>query len=543
MACRNAGRQFLKAFSDLLSNNARDYGENLAVVQGDTRLTWADLDLLVSRAANGIVQRTRKGKGQRVGILMENRPEFLAVLYGSQRAGKLPAPINTRFVGREIRHVMEASRPDLVFCSPHLEESLLVGIDSLEPKPHVVVLKEPGKLVKPEETWSEFLDGTSTESPCIDVEPSDLGVQLFTGGTTGLPKASDFTHKALLDACTLIPDHGLKLIFDGEVPESALLPSDTELKFLVPTPLYHLSGFMPAIIMSAMKRPIIFPTSLSFDPEEICNLVERETITAVFMVPTQFRVFLDYPHLAKHDLSSVTLLSSGGSKMPAETKIEVLKRFPDAVLVDGYGQTENIGAAIYSFMTTADIPRIVDGYIGKPISGVEMRIIDEEGRDVKPGEVGEAVYRSPSLMQGYHGEASMTEAAYEEDWFRTGDLFKTDEEGNFYYIERKSEVIFTGGEKVFPAEVEAIIASHPKIEIAVVLGEKDRTWGEIVKAVVVPVEGESVSQEEVIEWCAGKLASFKKPRMVLIRESLPIAEDGKVLRSALRTELETGGDD
>ncbi|UCE11810.1 MAG: acyl--CoA ligase [Candidatus Thorarchaeota archaeon] len=530
----------LKAFSDLLANNARDYGENLAVVCGEVRLTWADLDKLVSRTSNSILERTPEGKGHRIGILMENRPEFLAVLYGAQRAGMVPAPINTRFVGREIRHVIEASRPSLIVCTAHFRSNLLEGISHLEQKPHVVILEETEEESKHGEMWSDFLDRASPTPPNVDVEPSDLGVQLFTGGTTGLPKASDFTHKALLDACTLIPDHGLQLIFDGQVPESALLPSDTELKFLVPTPLYHLSGFMPAIIMSAMKRPIAFPTSLSFEPEEICTLIEQEKITAVFMVPTQFRVFLDYPKLSEHDLSSVTLLSSGGSKMAAETKIEILERFPEAVLVDGYGQTENIGAAIYSFMTPADIPKIVDGYIGKPISGVEMRIIDDEGRDVKPGEVGEAVYRSPSLMRGYHGDSSTTEDAFVEDWFRTGDLFRVDEEGNYYYVDRKSEVIFSGSEKVFPAEVERIIASHPKIEAAVVLGEEDRTWGQIVIAIVAPVKGQSVSAEEVIEWCSGKMASFKKPKVVRIRESLPVAEDGKVLRSALKDELVSG---
>jgi len=368
----------------------------------------------------------------------------------------------------------------------------------------------------------------------VSATSQDLSVQLFTGGTTGLPKGTNFTHQALLDACTLIPDHGLKLIVDGEVPESALLPTDHELKFLVPTPLYHLSGFMPAIIMAAMKRPVVFPKSLGFEPQEILELIEREKITALFMVPTQFRMLLDYPELDTHDMTSVTLLSSGGSKMPAYMKKEILNRFPNTVLVDGYGQTENIGAAIYSFLTVDDIPKVTEGYIGKPISGVEMRVINESGDDVSPGEIGEAIYRSPSLMRGYHDDDSMTKDSFDGAWFRTGDLFRIDEEGNYYYVERKSEVIFSGGEKVFPAEVEDLLSQHPDVDSAVIVGIPDRIWGEVVRAFVVLKPGSEITENDILAWCSGKMASYKKPKEVILRDSLPIAEDGKILRSALK---------
>jgi acyl-CoA synthetase (AMP-forming)/AMP-acid ligase II len=328
----------------------------------------------------------------------------------------------------------------------------------------------------------------------------------------------------------------MSLIFEGKVPEKALLPADYELKFLVPTPLYHLSGFMPAIIMTAMKRPVVFPTSLSFSPPEICQLIQDEKITAIFMVPTQFRILLDFDGLEKYDISSVTLFSSGGSKMAASLKKEVLTRFPESVLVDGYGQTENIGAAIYSFLTVGDIPKIVDGYIGKPISGVSMRVVNEDGVDVQPGEIGEAIYRSPSLMKEYHKDAKQTDESFHGKWFRTGDLFRIDEDGNYYYIERVSEVIFTGGEKVYPTEVEDIIRQHPKVHDVVVVGVSDRTWGEVVKAIIVPERENRLAKQEIIDWCKGKIASYKKPKIVEIKDSLPESEDGKILRSALKRE-------
>ncbi|MHA2395897.1 MAG: AMP-binding protein [Candidatus Thorarchaeota archaeon] len=524
----------LRAFSDLLRRNALDYGDMLAVVYGDSHLTWSDLDKAISEVANALLKFHPDSSGMRVAIVMENRPEYLASLYGAQRAGMVPAPISTRFVGREIRHVFETGNPGLCICSIHYQQIVFDAFPEVEERPPMIVVEGSTDMKNKIQSWEDFTAKVSSDSPVITVPDDALGVQLYTGGTTGLPKGTNFTHRALLDACTLIPDHGLKLIFEGEVPESALLPSDHELKFLVPTPLYHLSGFMPAIIMTAMKRPVVFPKSLSFVPDEILKIVEREKITAIFMVPTQFRIFLDYPDLDSHDLSSVTLLSSGGSKMTASVKKEILKRFPNTVLVDGYGQTENIGAAIYSFLTVDDIPKITEGYIGKPISGVEMRVVNEEGDDVAPNEVGEAIYRSPSLMQGYQGDDSKTQESFDGSWFYTGDLFRVDEEGNYYYVERKTEVIFSGGEKVFPAEVEEILCQHPKIDSAVIVGIPDRVWGEIVRAFIVPAPGQEITPDEVVEWCSGKMASYKKPREIVIKRKLPVAEDGKILRSALK---------
>ncbi|MFX1605541.1 MAG: class I adenylate-forming enzyme family protein [Promethearchaeota archaeon] len=524
----------MRAFSDLLRRNALDYGDMLAVVYGDIHLTWSDLDNAISVVANALLRTHPDSSGMRVAIIMENRPEYLASLYGAQRAGMVPAPISTKFVGREIRHVFETGKPGLCICSKHHQQQIFDAFPEVDERPPMIVVDGKSDKKAKIRSWDLFINNASTDPPEIAVGSNELGVQLYTGGTTGLPKGTDFSHKALLDACTLIPDHGLKLIFDGEVPESALLPSDHELKFLVPTPLYHLSGFMPAIIMTAMKRPVVFPEALSFTPEEIVRIVEREKVTAIFMVPTQFRIFLDYPDLEDADMSSVTLLSSGGSKMPASMKKEILKRFPETVLVDGYGQTENIGAAIYSFLTVDDIPKITEGYIGKPISGVEMRVVNEAGQDVAPGEVGEAIYRSPSLMRGYHGDDSLTKESFDGSWFYTGDLFRVDEEGNYYYVERKSEVIFSGGEKVFPAEVEEILCQHPKIESAVIVGIPDRVWGEIVRAFVVPSSGQKITPDEVTDWCSGKMASYKKPREIVIKQKLPVAEDGKIIRSALK---------
>ncbi|MHA2224642.1 MAG: class I adenylate-forming enzyme family protein [Candidatus Hodarchaeales archaeon] len=528
---------FPKIFSDLLLINARDYPDQLAMVYGDLRLSWRDFDRLISIAANAFLRSFPNKRGSRITILMENRPEWLIPFYGAQRAGMVPAPISTRLISSDIGHIFKISSPIACVSSVHYFKRIINAFKLVENCPSLIVVDKSEENHEKFQSWSEFIDKVPDTHPSAIGTGSDLGVQLFTAGTTGMPKGVNFTHHSLLDACNLIPEHGLDLIFKGEIPEVALLPTTHEMKFLVPTPLYHLSGFVPALIMTAMKRPVVFPTSVSFTPEEICNLIEKEEITTVFMVPTQFQFFLDHLKLNSYDLSSVTLFSSGGSKMSAEMKKEILTRFPEALLVDGYGQTENIGAAIYSFLKFEDIPKITEGYIGKPISGVEMRVVDERGNDVASGEVGEAIYRSPSLMRDYHGDDNLTSEAHlkldNQKWFRTGDLFKVDEEGNYYYVDRVDDLIITGGEKVFAGEVEEVIRKHPKVYDVVVIGESNKKWGKIVKAYVAPKRESQLFPEEIIEWCVGKISSFKKPKIVEIREHLPIGEDGKISRAHL----------
>ncbi|MFX1535438.1 MAG: class I adenylate-forming enzyme family protein [Promethearchaeota archaeon] len=531
--------EFPRAFSDLLIGNAEDYGDKLAIVYGNIRLTWAEFNRKVTVAANALLRLYPESYGSRLAIIMENRPEYLIILYGAQRAGLIPVPISIRFVRSEIQHIFTNCNPIAFISSIHHFECVIDAFQSTKNRPTTIVVEGITDQKKNLQSWDDFLNGVSAILPDVSISTDDFGVQLYTGGTTGLPKGINFTHRALLNACALISENALELILEGKIPESTMLPTKHKIKFLVPTPLYHLSGFVPALQMTAMKQPVVFPVSLSFSPEETCELIEKEKITTVFMVPTQFRIFLDYPELNSHDLSSLTLLSSGGAKMSAEMKKEILTRFPEVTLVDGYGQTENIGAAIYSFLTVKDIPKIKEGYIGKPISGVEMQIVKENGEKVAPGEVGEAIYRSSSLMHSYQGEADSSSKTDEDTWFRTGDLFTIDEEGNYYYVDRKSEVIFTGGEKVFPTEVEAVICDHPKVEAVAVIGESDRVWGEIVIAYVQPKKGMDLTSEEIINWCVGKIAAYKKPRVVKIRQHLPIAEDGKILRSILKRESQT----
>ncbi|MFW9777914.1 MAG: class I adenylate-forming enzyme family protein [Candidatus Heimdallarchaeota archaeon] len=532
---------FPRIFSDLLTINGRDYADQLAVTYGRSHWTWASLDREISKVANMFLHLFPDGRGKNILIMLENRPEWLITFYGSQRAGMVPTPISTRFIHSELTHIFRKSCPQGCVTSSHFYHHIIEALTKeTNPFPCVIVDERPFDkqdiLI-----WSDLLQNASTSVPDISVSPSDLGVQLYTSGTTGQPKAVDFTHRALLDACNLIPEHGLELIIEGKIPEVAMIPTNHEPKFLVPTPLYHLSGFVPALIMTAMKRQVVFPTSLSFDPVEVARLIETERVTTVFMVPTQFRLLLDFPQLDDYDLSSVTLFSSGGAKMSASMKKEILTRFPEIVLVDGYGSTENIGAAIYSFLTNNDIPKIREGFIGKPISGVEMRIVNEKGDEIAPGEVGEAIYRSPSLMHRYHDEEK-TSQAFDGSWYRTGDLFTIDEEGNYYYVDRRDELIITGGEKVYPMEVEDVLRKHPHVKNAVVIGVPHPVWGQIVKAFIEPVDYQPdidrrKFETEIQDWCEGKIAAYKKPRIIEIRANIPMAEDGKILRALLKQKI------
>ena len=242
-----------------------------------------------------------------------------------------------------------------------------------------------------------------------------------------------------------------------------------------------------------------------------------------------------FSDLDKSDLSSLTMITSGGAKMSKEMKIEILEKFPDKALVDGYGSTETIGTSTIAFMTHDDIPKIKKGYIGQIVTGIKMRVINDEGEDVPVGEVGEMIYKGKSTMKGYYKDDVKTKEVFnEEGWLHSGDLCKIDNEGNVYYIGRTSELIISGGEKIFPGEVEDVLRTHTKINNVAITGKQDDIWGQIITAFIKLELGEKMTLSEVTDFCASKIASYKKPRIINFVESLPMTNAGKLDRTEIK---------
>ncbi len=273
-----------------------------------------------------------------------------------------------------------------------------------------------------------------------------------------------------------------------------------------------------------------------FNPQEVLQLIDGEKIDSILLIPAMANFLLAMPDLDQYDTSSLKVWISGASVLPTETRNRFLARFPQVKIFDCFGQTESCG--IVSILRPSDAER-KQASVGKALPYIEIRVVDDEDRDVPVGEVGEAVYRGPNMSQGYYENPEANAKALRGGWFHSGDLVRQDEEGFIYIVDRKTDMIVSGGENIYPAEVEDVLYKHPKILEAAVIGVHDEQWGETVKAIVVPKRGETLTEEEVIEFCKDHLASYKKPKSVDFVDALPRNPAMKVLKTTLREKYGT----
>jgi len=283
--------------------------------------------------------------------------------------------------------------------------------------------------------------------------------------------------------------------------------------------------------MSGTLR-FILREGIHFDPAEVLATIERERPMVILLVPTQWNMLLDFPDLERYDRSSLLVAMTGAGANPAHRKRQILEKFPNALVIDVFGQTEMTPDT--ALRIDASVETIKNRSVGKPLSGIETRIVDEKGVDVQPGRVGEILYRSGTIMKGYYGEEQKTSEVIRDGWFHSGDLGYLDADGEIIVVDRKNECINTGAEKVFPHEVEEIIANHEEVDSVCVIGVPDKTWGNVVRAVIVLKDGAQATEDEIISWCRDKMTGFKRPRQVVFADTLPVSPVGKVLRKQVK---------
>ncbi|MBD3230842.1 MAG: AMP-binding protein [Candidatus Lokiarchaeota archaeon] len=306
-------------------------------------------------------------------------------------------------------------------------------------------------------------------------------------------------------------------------------------KTIMVPPLFHLASYAVFLIAWIFQgATVVFPKSKRFSPEEILEMIEREELKQMFLVPTMWKRVID--HLEKtdkeYDLSSMGVCLTGAAVLRAKYKKKLLKYFENAIVVDAFGQSEM--SPVATMKIDGDKDEVKDRSVGVPLIGTDIKVIDDDGNPVPEGEVGELCYKSKAVMQGYYKDADKTSKAIDEEgYLHSGDLGYI-KDGEVYIVERKKECINSGGEKIWPHEVEEILYDHPKIDQVAVIGVPDEEWGETVRAVVVPKEGEKLTKEEVIEFVEGKIAGYKKPRSVIFADKFPISPVGKVLRQKIR---------
>jgi len=498
----------------LAERNARRTPDREAVVvQGpDGRretVTHAEFNERIDRVANGL-RDLDVAQGDTVAVYMQNDVETVETYLGAMKLGALPVPVNHRFKADEVEYVLTDSDAEVLVFDADAADI----VDEVHDADHAVrefryVGDEPPAYADSYATFRE----TASPDP-VEVVPDrlDEATLMYTSGTTGRPKGCVLTHDNVIQ-------NSQNSVYEADF--------DRDDRFLLVTPLFHVAAF--ALFLNTFYLGGTTVVMDEFLPERVMEVVAEETVTGTFLVPTMSRALLGLDGFDDYDVSSLQHYMTGAAPSGEELKREIVERF-DCDLYDAFGQTE------MSPVTTMLLPEDAldkPESVGRPVINVELKVVDPDtGAEVEQGEVGRVCYRGPTRMQGYYNMPEKTAAVIDEEgWFHSGDLVRQDEEGFVYFVGRSDDMIISGGENVYPAEIEEVLHEHEAVDEAAVVGAPDDTWGERVKAAIVRHDGHDLSAEAVQAYVESRLADYKKPREVVFIEELPRNPTGKVLKA------------
>ena len=510
------GRRLL--LGEMIARGARKFPDKEALIYGDTRLTYRQFNARVNRLAHALLDIGFK-KGSKAAILAFNCNQFMEAYFALAKIGGVAVPLNFRLHGDELKYIVNHSEAEAFIMGEAFTE-IVSGItkDLPKVKDYISITDKPVKGMLHYETWiTKYPD----DEPLILVEEEDPAFIMYTAGTTGRPKGAVLTHKNEVVMCML------ETMFVAGEPG---MPDITNATALAAPPVFHLAAFAFCQISFFLGATMVLPVEV-FNPEYIMQTIEKEKINAILLIPAMAFFLLQLPDLEKYDTSSLQLWVTGAAILPTETRRQILKHFPNVKIFDMFGQTE------MSPVVSGLVPSEYEGRetsVGRALPFIEIRVVDDKDNDMPVGEIGEAVYRGPTVMKEYYKDPEATAQAMRGGWFHSTDLVRQDEEGFIYIVDRKKDMIISGGENIYPAEIEEVLFKHPKILECAVIGVHDEEWGESVKAIVVCKQGESMTAEEVVEYCKQNLASYKKPKSVDFMDTLPRNPAGKVLKTVLR---------
>jgi long-chain acyl-CoA synthetase len=494
--------------AEILTNTAGRHGDRTAFKLDDFELSYTGLDSAASRIANLLEDNGLK-PGDRVGLMLPNVPYFPSIYYAILRAGGVVVPMNVLLKGREVSYYLGDSGAKLLFAWGDFAEAAEEGAGEAGAE---TILVKPGEF---EQLVGSFSDEYETVARAGD----DTAVILYTSGTTGKPKGAELTHDNLSRNCAVIQST-LGEFGAGDVLLGAL-------------PLFHSFG-QTCTMNSAVASGACVTMLPRFDPEKALEIIERDQVTVFQGVPTMYNAMLHANGADSADASTLRLCMSGGAAIPVELIRGFEEKFGCAIL-EGYGLSETSPVASFNH---PDKERKA-GSIGTPIEGVEMQVWDDDGNEVAQGEVGEIVIRGHNIMKGYWDRPEATdEAITGEGWFRSGDMAKVDEDGYFFIVDRKKDLIIRGGYNVYPREVEEVLYEHPAIQEAAVLAVPDEKLGEEVGAAVVLKNGESLDAADLKAYVKEQMAAYKYPRQVWFVDELPKGPTGKILKREIELPAE-----
>lgn len=499
---------------DLFKQQVKKTPQAVGVVFKGKDMTWQEIDIMSNRFANGLMNLGIK-KGDRIAAMLTNSPEFLIAYLASLKSGMVFVPINFQSTGSHLEYIINHSESKVIICDDQYIPLVETVLTNLKGHPKIITVGEKKGSGKMFSFRDVFAKGNDKE-PSVTLSDEDLAVFIYTAGTTGDPKGVVHTQFN----CAFCFKHWAN-VFHMRPGKSVLLV----------LPLFHAFGShciaLPALISGAK-----IVLGEKYQTQWALEAMQKHQVTTLIIVPAMGSMMINHPDFRQFDLSRMETLLMGGAMCPYELLKQWRDEFPRLEIINGYGQSESCpcGTGLWD-VDILEKPSSV----GKPWEVVTMKILSDEGKELPPREIGEIVYQAPCIMKEYYKDPKLTEETLRNGWLYSGDLGYLDEEGYVYIVDRKKDIIIRGGENISSMEIEDLLHQHPKILEASVIGAPHSVLGETVMAVVVVRPGQSLSGEEVIEYCRKCLVPFKVPTRVEFTNVLPRNPAGKVLKRELKT--------
>ena len=501
--------------SDIVRLNGRKMPTRTAIVAEGREITFGELRDGAWRVANAMGQLA--DRGDRIGILAENIPEYVECYYGVPAAGMALTFLNYRLHPKEWTWILNNAEASVLMVQEKYLEQIEPFLNQIPTMRHIIVIGGKGAEGRP--TYADVVGAASADEPAQDIDEDSTAWLLYTSGTTGFPKGAMLTHRNLTVAA-------LNSVIEYE-------PKPDE-RNLIAFPLCHVSGY--AVPLTHVRGGRIVLTPL-FEPELWMQLVDQHGITGTAMAPTMLNMVLMHPKLREYKLDTLRGIGYGAAAMPVEVLRAAIQRF-GPIVYSGFGMTE-LGGNVLTF-PKSDHVRAINGEehllasCGTPMCLADVKVVDEQMQECPPGVVGEIVIRGEQVLKGYFRNDEGTAKAFDDGWFKTGDMARRDEEGFFYIVDRMKDMIITGGENVYSREVEEALYTHPSVAEAAVVGLPDPVWGENVTAVVVLRPNTTATEADIIATARDRLAGYKKPKRVIFLDELPKTVSGKIIKRELR---------
>ncbi len=499
----------------ILRTNAKYLPNKEVIIDGALRITNAELYEKSNRLANALINLGIQ-KGSRVAMMERNCHQYIELFFAAAKIGAILIPVNWRLKGKELSYIINDAEIQALIFGEEFTDVVSSVQSQLESVQHYIVIGNAREGFK---TYDSLLQQSSDEAPGIKVEEDDVLVHMYTSGTTGVPKGVLLTHKNILNT------------FRDQYQSMGLTRDDIAMQC---------GAFFHAPLFTAVMYTLVASTVVirEFSAERVLQLIQDEKVTRVFLIPTMISFILQHPNREAYDINSLKRVMFGG--MPISTTLlkEAKAFFRCNEFQQFYAQTE-----ASSIATLLPEDHILEGppektarlhSAGRPEISCEFMLVDENDHEVPIGEVGEIVVRCDSVMKGYWKHPTETARVSRNGWHHTGDLARVDSEGYIFIVDRSSDMIISGGENIYPKEIEEILNAHPSVQMAAVIGVPDKAWGESVKAILVLKTGAKCTEQEIISYCKERLAGFKKPKTVEFVDSLPLSPAGKVLKKILQ---------